>query len=66
MAGFGPHGFDNDNFDKHFDATFKSAQKRAGRGIKIVIGLWLAYALGCFALAVGFIYVIVHFISKFW
>lgn len=36
------------------------------RTIKFVFLLWLAYVAGVFAVLGVFVYVIIHFISKFW
>lgn len=47
------------NFDRDFDKTFSRITKGA-------IIAWITWALICLGLAVGVIYVAVHFIAKYW
>lgn len=45
----------NENFNRNFN-----------RGFKVVICLWVLWALFCLSLVGGIIYVAVHFLSKVW
>lgn len=66
MAGFGQHGFGNDDFDKQFEQTVKTVQKNAKRGFKFVLVAWAVNALVGLTVLGGIGYVVVHFIKKLW
>ena len=54
--------FDDKQFDKQFNSTFKLAK----RGAIVMFGIWIVGALISLAVTGGLIYVAVHFISKYW
>jgi hypothetical protein len=57
--------FDNDFFKNH-NKRFEQNSKLVTRGATAFLGIWLVWALVCLAGAAGLVYVLIHFISKFW
>ena len=55
-----------DKFMSDFAEQRKKNERTVKRGLGIMFGLWIAYILFALALLGGGIYVVMHFIMKYW